>query len=143
MKVEQNRLEIRGNIGLAFWVLSCLLGSIIAVEVWRYQFNLVPGFYMSISDGILIWGVVTVVSIIFSTPNILTIHFLSKRTNRLGRLISICLLSFYVIVYLIFQELCQSWLEAFYFASPYFFIAFILEYIYLKLERSSRMSEME
>ncbi len=126
----------RGKYGLFFWFLSCLIGSIIVVEIERYLLNQMKGFNMPISEGIGLWLFITFLILIASSPLILMIYLLSKKNRQLGKTITLTLLIAFIITYFITVELSRSYFEAFYITSPYFSLAFIFEYIYLKIERS-------
>lgn len=126
----------RGKYGLLFWFLSCFIGSITVVEIERYELNDIKGFNMPISEGIVLWFFITLLTLIVSSPLILLIYFLSKKTRQLAKIITLTLLIAFIITYFITVELSRSYFEAFYITSPYFLLAFIFEFIYLKIERS-------
>lgn len=128
------KLIKKGKLGLLFWLVTCLLGSIIIVEIERQLFNKTLGFYISFSDNILLWFVLTGIVLLCSSPVILTIYLLSKRLKNLGRMITITLILTFILALSIVYFLSKSYFEAFYLTSPYFLFAFILELFYIKME---------
>ena len=136
MRQAESNLIKKGKIGLLFWIVACFLGSILIVEIERHLFNKVEGFYMPLSDGLLLWFVVTIITLLTSSPIILIIYLLSKRVKKLGLMITTTLVLTFIFAYVLTLYLSRSFFEAFYLTSPYFVFAFILEIIYLKMEGS-------
>ena len=133
---QQDKLIKKGKIGILFWVISCLFGSIVIVEIERHLLNKIEGFYMSLFDGIVLWCTMTFITLVCSTPIILLIYLLSKRLKQLGIIITTTLIIAFVIAYIITLTISLSHFESFYLTSPYFIFAFILEFFYLKKEAS-------
>lgn len=123
-----------GKLGLLFWFFVCLFGSLIVVAIEKILFNEIVGFYLSLSDGFLLWLIVTLAILMISTPVILIIYLLSKRFNNLSRIIINTLLLTFVISYIGTVYLTKSYTEALYVTSSYFIFAFIFGKIYLKKE---------
>ncbi len=136
---DKGEIGIRqGKIALLYWLLSCFFGSIVVVEIERYLFNQIQGFHMPLfMDGIFLWLVLTVFSIAASFPAILTIYLLSKNrlNQRFNEIATSTLLIFYIPIYALTYFISVSFIEAFYLTSPYFLLAFIFKFKYLKLQR--------
>jgi hypothetical protein len=135
--IPPNKRKIKkGKIGLLFWLISCFSGSVIVVEIERYFFNKNLGFYMSLSEGILLWFIIMILVLLVSSPLILIIYLLVKNNMNLNKVLTIGLSIGFILSYLITLYLSRSYFDAFYIVMPYFFFAFILGFAYLKIERS-------
>lgn len=126
----------KGKIGLLFWLISCFSGSVIVVEIERYFFNKNLGFYMSLSEGILLWFIIMILVLLGSSPLILIIYLLVKNNMNLNKVLTIGWSISFILSYFITRYFTGSYYEAFYIVVPYFFFAFILGFIYIKKERS-------
>ena len=128
----------KGKLGILFWICTCLLGSMIAWgELW-YSSPPENDFISSGSDWVGLSLAFTLASILASSPAILTIYFLAKIFNHLGKLIASVLILTYIITISILGNYSLS--GALIFTAPYFVIAFILGYIYSRLELKTRIT---
>jgi hypothetical protein len=134
MRKQKNIVIKKGKLGLLFWLFVCLLGSFIVVAIERSIYNEIVGFYMSLSDGILLWLIVTLTLLMISAPIILIIYLLSKRFDNLSRILINILLLTFVISFIVTVYLTRSYAEAFYLISPYVILTFVFGKIYLKKE---------
>ena len=125
-----------GKIGLLFWFLTCVIGSFVDVSVERYYWNQVEGHFISFPDLIFLSGILTVIALISTTPTILAIYFLSRKSNNLGLLISSILLVTFIIGFIVVLNLSKSISDTLQILSPYFLLSFLLQYFFLKIERS-------
>lgn len=134
MRHLKNIVIKKGKLGLLFWLFVCLLGSFIVVAIERSIYNEIVGFYMSLSDGILLWLIVTLTLLMISAPIILIIYLLSKRFDNLSRILINILLLTFVISFIVTVYLTRNYAEAFYLISPYVVLTFVFGKIYLKKE---------
>jgi hypothetical protein len=136
MTIQKKKLINKGKIGLLFWLLTCFIGSIIVITIERQLFNEREGFYMSIYDGILLSIIMTIITLLGSSPVILAIYWFSTRLKSLVQLVTTALLLAFLIAYIITLNLSNSYFEALYITGSYFVFAFIFEFAYLKIEHS-------
>lgn len=125
----------KGRTGFLLWLLTCTLGSYTGVSIERCQWNKTEGHFMSIPDLILLGGIVTAIALIISTPVILSIYFLSGKSKNLGFLLNLSLLVTFAVAFLVCTYLSKSMFDAIQILGPYFLLAFISKYIFLKIER--------
>jgi hypothetical protein len=137
---EKDQIK-KGKIGLLFWLISSFLGSVSAVEIQRYYFNKIPGFHFSFSDGILFWFIIMLFVLLVSSPLILIIYQLVKKELNLSKVLMVGLSIGLILSYFITRYFTGSYYEALYIVTPYFVFAFILGFVYLKMERSITASK--
>jgi hypothetical protein len=125
----------KGKIGILLWIFSCLFGSLIVTGIEGYFTNQINVFHLSVPECILLSLFMTLVTIIGSSPVILSIYFLSKKFNHLTKLITLSLTLAFVITFSISFSLSRSLFEAFYLTTPYFFFAFIFGFYYSRIEK--------
>lgn len=123
-------------------MISCLIGSVIVVEMERNAVNRIPGFHVSLNDGMFLWGVLTIFSLLVSLPLILIIYVVARKSKNLAKSLFAGLGISFVLSYFITFYFCESYAEAFYLTIPYFLAAFIFGVIYLKMESSVVSSEI-
>jgi hypothetical protein len=127
----------KGRIGFVLWLLTCTLGSFIVVSIERYHWNKTEGHFMSIPDLILLGGIVTAIALISSTPTILSIYFLFGKSKNLGLLINLSLIITLLVGFFVVTYLSKSIFDAIQILGPYFLLAFISKYFFLKIERTA------
>jgi len=131
----ENLVFKKGITGLILWLITCIFGSIIIVEIERYLFNQSAEFHMSLRDGILLWFFVTLITFSVSSPFIFLIYYFARKNGKLKKVLIFGLCSSFIIFYLIVWHLSKKPLEALYLIFPYYFFAFILGFGYLRIER--------
>lgn len=89
---------------------------------------------MSLSDGILFWLIFLLFALIVSSPLILIIYLLIKKDMDLTKVLMIGLSIGFILTYFVTRFFTGSYFEAFYIVIPYFFFAFVLGYVYTKME---------
>lgn len=92
---------------------------------------------MSIPDLILLCGIVTTIALISSTPTILSIYFLSGKLKHLSFLLNLSLLVTFAVGFFVVTYLSKSVFDAIQILGPYFLLAFISKYVFLKIERTA------
>lgn len=125
----------KGRIGFVLWLLTCTLGSFIGVSIERFQWNKPEGHFLSVPDLILLSGIVTAIALISSAPLILSIYFLSGKSKNLGFLLNLSLLVTFAVAFFFVTYLSKSMVDALQILCPYFLLALISKYIFLKIER--------
>jgi len=135
MNVKQENIK-QGKTGLVFWFLTCLLGSFVVVSIDRYFWNQDEGHFMSIPDLIFLSLLMTVIVLICSVPTIITIYLLSRKSNKLGLQIKSSLLVTFVTSFIVVLYLSKSTSDTLQITSPFFLLAIMFQYFYLKIERS-------
>lgn len=124
------------KIGLLYWMLSCIAGSIIVTEIERFSFNQTPNFHIPLfMDGIISWLILSMISVVISFPAILIILYLSKNKplQYFNKILSFSLVIFYILTFTLSYSLSASFWEALYLTCPYFALAFVFKTKYLRL----------
>ena len=122
-----------GKIGLLFWLLSSFLGSIFVVEIQRYYFNQIPGMFISLSDGIILWFIISILVLIITLPIVYTIYLLSKKDYKIANVLYTTLSIGLIVSFFITKLFTNSYFESFYITVPYFVFAFIFGTKFIRL----------
>ena len=111
-----------GKIGLLFWLLSSFLGSIFVVEIQRYYFNQIPGMFISLSDGIILWFIISILVLIITLPIVYTIYLLSKKDYKIANVLYTTLSIGLIVSFFITKLFTNSYFESFYITVPILFL---------------------
>ena len=119
------------KISVLFWFITCLLGSFVASEINRFSFNQQVGFHISFIDGILIAGILTLVSLVASSPLFFVfIYFINAKNGRKPLILLTSL--FLVVCCLTVFYWSRSILDTFLLLFPYLLLTILFAIILVK-----------
>lgn len=121
------------KISILFWFLTCLIGSIIVIEMERYLLNIKGVFNISYSEGVFFSSILTTLTLIVSFPFMFLSYFYIKKGFNQKKVIYTIGFLFYIAVLFTTFYLSNSIFEALYFTIPYIILSLIFGFIYQKL----------
>lgn len=140
MNTQNTQLK-EGKLGFVFWFLTCFLGSILLVEIESYFFNNRAGFHISFADRFMLWFVMTLLSLIVSSPSIILIYVFLRNGFQMNRVLLFGLAFSCVSTYFLTHFLTTKHFEAFYVTGSYHLVGSIFTIFYLRIESRSNSDD--
>ena len=114
--------------GLYLWIASCALPSTLTSYIEMLSINEIPGFHMSTTSVILIALILTIITMIYSSPVVafVLVKLKRKTIRKVDRFyLNLFFLAYSVLVLSFNYYLSASWYEALYLTLPCVFLTLI------------------